>query len=235
MKNQKINGKHANKSTDRSVNDGFKNNNPSTQEYGGKLRNINSFVQEKREEEKHRGQGYYLDPYVFDCAKYYSLKLVRYGFYSFSDLEDLEQEILIYFIENSRKYRFNKDKSSYKNWVIILVKSAYRILIKKAKIRRKYNSNVSLNDFVKDSDNNSEIIDFIEDNNSNFFEELCQRELNEKLYKTIKTLPEDLKQLCRLLQCKNITEVAKELNLSRKSVYKKIHKIKTIFEKAGLK
>jgi RNA polymerase sigma factor (sigma-70 family) len=216
MKNSKSSGKHTAKPIDKYVDDGLKNNSPVQKE--------------------HRGQDENLDPYVFNCAKYYALKLVRSNFYSFSDLEDLEQEILVNFIEKNRKYKPYSNISA-KNWTTIIVKSSYKELMRKSKLRRKYFSNISLNEPINSNDDNgnSEIIDFIEDkNSSNAFEDFCQLKEMERLYKIIETLPEDLKKLCRLLQTKNVTEIAKELKLSRWSVYDKIHKIKRIFEKAGV-
>ena len=38
-----------------------------------------------------------LESYIFNSAKYYALKLIRNGFYSFYEVNDLEQEILALF------------------------------------------------------------------------------------------------------------------------------------------
>jgi RNA polymerase sigma factor (sigma-70 family) len=178
-----------------------------------------------------------LDPYVFDCAKYYSLRLVKHGFYSFSDLEDLEQEMLVKFIEKSKRHAFDKNKSSPKNWTTILMKSIYSELLRESKIRSKYFSKTSLNEQInpkEDNDNNSEIIDFIEDNRPSVFDKCFKTTRSRKLLEAVESLPEDLRTVCRLLRDKNVAEIARELKLSRKSIYKKIRKIKSMFEEIGL-
>ena len=87
----------------------------------------------------------------------------------------------------------------------------------------------------KSSDNSSsEIIDFIEDNNSNTFEEYYKESQNKKLFNAINSLPEDLKEICGLLKYKNATEVSRELNISRATLYRKIHEIKEVFIKTGV-
>jgi hypothetical protein len=66
----------------------------------------NSLVQEE-----HKGQDKNsLDPYVLDSVKYYALKLVKTGYYLFSDLEDLEHEMILYFLNENKKYKYNGRK-----------------------------------------------------------------------------------------------------------------------------
>ncbi|MDR0571814.1 MAG: sigma-70 family RNA polymerase sigma factor [Rickettsiales bacterium] len=180
-----------------------------------------------------------LDPYILHSAKQYFLKLMRTGYFLFSDLKDLEQEILLRFIEKNKRYKFDNRKSSFKNWTIILIESICSELLRRARLHHKYFSRISLNDPVNTADSEddcSEVIDLLEDDKIDTFEECYRTIQNKKLYKVINKLPEDLKQLCRLLQSdRNIAEIAKKLNLSRWSIYDRIHKLKTIFEDEGLK
>ena len=183
-----------------------------------------------------------LESYIFNSAKYYALKLVRNGFYSFYEANDLEQEILALFY-----YRIKKDesKSSIKYWINIIMESIYGNLLEKARIHNKIFSQKSLNDCASiDGINNSngiskndskEIIDFIEDNKTDTFETYCRIKREELVLKAVDNLPSDLKELCRRLQTDtNITNISKELKLSRKTIYQKINKIKKIFEEFGL-
>ena len=91
----------------------------------------------------------------------------------------------------------------------------------------KYGSNSTDN-------NSSEIIDLIQDTNANTFEEYYKLTRDKKLLQVINNLPEDLKEICRLLRDKNVTDIAKQLKVSRDTVYNKIHKIRTIFKDNGI-
>ena len=51
-----------------------------------------------------------IDSYVVNSAKYYSLKLVRKGYYSFYETDDLEQELLAIFLCQIKKYKYDKTK-----------------------------------------------------------------------------------------------------------------------------
>ncbi|MDD2840740.1 MAG: sigma-70 family RNA polymerase sigma factor [Rickettsiales bacterium] len=192
-----------------------------------------------------------IDSYVVNSAKYYSLKLVAKGYYNFYETDDLEQEILALFLYQIKKYKYDESKSSYKNWVSILMENIFKELIRKSKLHKKYFSKVSLNDTTNTSENyknyktykygnnstdnnSSEIIDLIEDTNANTFEEYYKSTRDKKLLQVINNLPDDLKELCRLLRDKNVTDIAKQLKISRDTVYSKIHKIKKIFKDNGI-
>lgn len=170
------------------------------------------------------------------------LNLLKKGYFQFYELEDLEHEILARCYAKIKKYGFDETRSNYKSWISFLIEKITLRLIEKAIARNRYNSKLSLNDLSissisnnKSSDNSSsEIIDFIEDNNSNTFEEYYKESQNKKLFNAINSLPEDLKEICRLLKYKNATEVSRELNISRATLYRKIHEIKEVFIKAGV-
>lgn len=55
-----------------------------------------------------------LESYIFNSAKYYALKLVKNGFYSFYEVNDLEQEFLALFYYRIKKYSHDESKSSIK-------------------------------------------------------------------------------------------------------------------------
>jgi RNA polymerase sigma factor (sigma-70 family) len=146
--------------------------------------------------------------------------------------------MLVRFIEKDKKYKPHSSISP-KNWINVIVKSIYNELMRKSKLQRKYFSKTSLNEPIRnnnhnDDNSNSETADFIEDGRPSFFDELCEKELNRKLREAVETLPDDLKNICRLLRNKNVTEIAKELKLSRWSVYDKLHRIEKVFRERGI-
>jgi RNA polymerase sigma factor (sigma-70 family) len=148
--------------------------------------------------------------------------------------------MILYFLSENKKYEYDKNKSSFKHWVTILLQNCCSLLIRKIRIHNKYFHKFSLNDPANNNDCNSdddnpiEIIDLIEDDKADTFEEYYKINQSKKLSTILNKLPEDLKRLCKLLQTeKNVTEVAKKLNLSRKSIYKKIHRIKEVFKDEG--
>lgn len=120
----------------------------------------------------------------------------------------------------------------------------YGNLLEKAQIHNKVFSQKSLNDNYNQSNrpnnssnenDNMEIIDFIEDNRTDTFENYCRIKREELILKAVDNLPDDLKELCRQLQTDtNITNISKKLNLSRKTIYQKINKIRKIFEELNL-
>lgn len=185
-----------------------------------------------------------LESYIFNSAKYYALKLIRNGFYSFYEVNDLEQEILALFYYRIKKYDHDESKSSIKYWINIIMEGIYGNLLEKARIHNKVFSQKSLNDNFNQSNrsnspsnenDNMEIIDFIEDNTTDTFESYCKIKMEELILKAVDNLPDDLKELCRQLQTDtNITNISKKLNLSRKTIYQKINKIRKIFEELNL-
>ena len=179
-----------------------------------------------------------VESYILNSAKYHAIELVKGGYFQFYELEDLEHEILARFYKKIKIYGFNEEKSNYKSWISFLIDKISIRLIEKAMTRNKYNSKISLNDSFtgtnNEDNNSSEIMDFIEDNNSNTFEEYYKSSQSKKLLETINSLPKDLKELCRLLKYKNATEVAKQLNISRATLYRKVQKIREIFIKANI-
>ena len=187
-----------------------------------------------------------IDPYVQSSAKYYSLKLVNKGYYNFYETDDLEQEILALFLCQIKKYPHDPNKSSEKHWISIIMENIYKNLKSKAIRESRFISKVSLNDSIgtsvtssskrnnNEQSNESEIIDFIQDDKSNTFETYCKQKTKEKITKAIEDLPNDLKDICRYLQTDNVSDISKKLNISRKTIYQKIHKIKSIFEECGI-
>ena len=147
-----------------------------------------------------------LESYIFNSAKYYALKLIRNGFYSFYEVNDLEQEILALFYYRIKKYDHDESKSSIKYWINIIMEGIYGNLLEKARIRNKVFSQKSLNDNFNQSNisnnpsnenDNMEIIDFIEDNTTDTFESYCKIKIEELILKAVDNLPDDLKELCR--------------------------------------
>lgn len=120
----------------------------------------------------------------------------------------------------------------------------YGNLLEKARIHNKVFSQKSLNDNYNQSNrpnnssnenDNMEIIDFIEDNTTDTFESYCKIKMEELILKAVDNLQNDLKELCRQLQTDtNITNISKKLNLSRKTIYQKINRIRKIFEELNL-
>ena len=170
--------------------------------------------------------------YILNSAKYHALKLINQGYYPFYELEDLEQEILALFLYKINKYSYDESKSSYKSWVTMIIKNICYDLIQKAIKYKKYFSKTSLNDLLSsDNQDSNEIIDFIADETANTFEEYYNFNQKEKILNEINNFPDELKELCRMLQDKNVTEISKELNISRKTIYKRINKIKMLLKK----
>ena len=121
----------------------------------------------------------------------------------------------------------------------------YVNLLEKAAIHNKVFSKKSLNDYADidgisngsgiSKNDSKEIIDFIEDNKTDTFESYCRIKREELVLKAVDNLPNDLKELCRQLQTDtNITNISKKLNLSRKTIYQKINRIRKIFEELNL-
>ena len=114
----------------------------------------------------------------------------------------------------------------------MIVKNICYDLVQKAIKHKKYFSKTSLNDLLSlDNQDSNKIIDFIADETANTFEEYYNFNQKEKILNEINNFPDELKELCRMLQDKNVTEISKELNISRKTIYKRINKIKMLLKK----
>ena len=144
-----------------------------------------------------------LESYIFNSAKYYALKLVKNGFYSFYEVNDLEQEFLALFYYRIKKYSHDESKSSIKYWINIIMEGIYGNLLEKARIHNKVFSRKSLNDYADidgignssgiSKNDSKEIIDFIEDNKTDTFESYCRIKREELVLKAVDNLPNDLK------------------------------------------
>lgn len=178
--------------------------------------------------------GNLVDPYVVDRAKYYSNKLISSGFYHYYEKQDLIQDFIMSYLRYKDSYDPNKSKFKY--FVSVIFDRLYQGKIDKAinRSRRKIY-------YLIDDDESCSTLDrysWDETNSKNqegsltavnpFFMSFDM--INSKCL--IDKLPENkyLKEIAYLvIDGYTVAEISSKLNISKKSVYKKIRQIEKYF------
>ncbi len=182
------------------------------------------------------------DKYAVNLIHFKARQLCRQPGFSQEDQADIEQELIIELWKRLSNYDPKKaDIHAFVSWVI-QQKIADLIETQLAQIRDPRKVSCSLNDVVTIDDGRSEercatmdIEEYLQSTNTTRRNNEEQLALLIDLDKALNCLPNDLRRLCELLSEKSISEVARELNIARSTLYLSIKKIRKLLKNAGLK
>jgi len=189
---------------------------------------------------ENRYQG--IDDYAVQLIKYKARQLVgRVGFTE-SDREDLEQEMVLDLLR--RLPKFDPKRAGRNTFIARIVEHKVATIIEaqKAGMRDYRLCSCSLNDRLEDEEGRSiERMETIDQEDylrrtgklSRPMSEL--RNLSIDLRSAVQTLPPELRELCKRLQTKSVTEISRDTGIPRGTIYESIKKLRAIFEDAGLK
>lgn len=182
-----------------------------------------------------------VDDYAVRIIKHKARQLVgRYGL-TFSDREDLEQELMVDLLQRMR--HFNPAKAKKTTFIARIVERHIATLLeaRHARCRDWRLCRVSLNTPYENDrgDTPRELIDRVdgEGNLGNCEKETRQEaisNLHMDIERVLDTLPEDLRDLCERLRESNMAEIARETGVARTTLYDKLARIREVFRKAGL-
>lgn len=181
-----------------------------------------------------------IDEYAVRLIKYKANQLIGKVGFTENDREDLEQELVFDLLCHLPK--FNPDRAQLNTFISRVVEHmVIRIIEGRNTDKRDYRlCDYSLNESMEDKDNNQiEYIDTIDQNEyfikkgrySRPLEEIV--ELSIYVRQIITGLPPNLRTLCELLQEETITEISKNRNIPRGTIYESIKKIREMFEDSG--
>jgi RNA polymerase sigma-70 factor (ECF subfamily) len=192
---------------------------------------------------RHRNSYEGIDEYAIRLIRKKAGQLVGKVGFTEADREDLEQELIIDLLQ--RLSKFNPNRANRKTFITRVVTNRVATLIELQKTdRRNYRLySDSLNDYIDIGGG-----DLVEREVTIASDEYLQntgrcsrplRELEElslDIERIIAKLPPKTRNLCeRLKREKTISDVAREMGITRETVYQSIKELRKSFEKSGVK
>lgn len=182
-----------------------------------------------------------IDKYAIWLIKRKAKQLVGQVGFTEADREDLEQELIYDLLCHLPK--FDPGRATRNTFINRVVEYKVVTIIKAQKAgKRDYQLLAySLNECKEDENGNQvEHIDNVNQNEyfikmgkaSHPLEELC--ELSIDIKKVIGDLPPNFRTLCQLLQEKTVSEISRNMGVSRITVYKLIKKLRNMLEDKGI-
>jgi RNA polymerase sigma factor (sigma-70 family) len=157
------------------------------------------------------------------------------------DLPDIEHDLMLALLKGMKRY--DSAKSKRRTFASMLLNarlnSIYRFRLNPS--RKPYLEWSSLNVKIETGENEfSELIELVNSNGTLEDEGLIPFDFWEKenlridMASVIKRMPEKLQNICKCLQKKGISATAKELHISRTTIYRSIDEIRRFFINNGL-
>ena len=182
-----------------------------------------------------------INPIIISTVRKKARKLIKHKCFLSSDLEDLEQELMIDLL--SKLIHYDSSKSSLQTFTQNIIENKASNMIRDIS-RKKRGSQMaiwSLYEPIGIGDNKDEaylLIDTISAD-SRFYEYSLsdltrQLEFEFDVRQVINKLPDNLGKLCKLLQIMTVAEIAEETGTSRNTVYKALKMLRTIFADSNL-
>ena len=182
-----------------------------------------------------------INPIIISTVRKKARKLIKHKCFLSSDLEDLEQELMIDLL--SKLIHYNSSKSSLQTFTQNIIENKASNMISDIS-RKKRGSQMaicSLYEPIGVGDNKDEaylLIDTISADSS-FYEYSIsdltrQLEFEFDVRQVINKLPDNLGKLCKLLQIMTVAEIAEETGTSRNTVYKALKMLRTIFADSNI-
>ena len=182
-----------------------------------------------------------INPIIISTVRKKARKLIKHKCFLSSDLEDLEQELMIDLL--SKLIHYNSSKSSLQTFTQNIIENKASNMIRDIS-RKKRGSQMaicSLYEPIGVGDNKDEaylLIDTISADSS-FYEYSIsdltrQLEFEFDVRQVINKLPDNLGKLCKLLQIMTVAEIAEETGTSRNTVYKALKMLRTIFADSNI-
>ena len=182
-----------------------------------------------------------INPIIISTVRKKARKLIKHKCFLSSDLEDLEQELMIDLL--SKLIHYDSSKSSLQTFTQNIIENKASNMIRDIS-RKKRGSQMTICSLYKPigvGDNKDEaylLIDTISAD-SRFYEYSLsdltrQLEFEFDVRQVINKLPDNLGKLCKLSQIMTVAEIAEETRTSRNTVYKALKMLRTIFADSNL-
>ena len=183
-----------------------------------------------------------IDPYAAGLIRFKTRQLVGQAGSTASDRDDLEQELILDLLRRLPKY--NPKRAQLNTFIARVVEHRVATLIEaqKAGIRDYRRCRCSLNDRFEDEDGRSVERAETFDQEDYLLRTGAQSRPSDELSAlaidvtaVLEGLPPELRNLCRGLKAKPVTEISRDTGVPRGTIYESIKKLREIFEDVGLK
>ena len=182
-----------------------------------------------------------IDTYALACVRHNARTLVtQHPCFTVDDYEDIEQELVLYFITESPK--FDPNKSSWRLHIgMILKKRAIWLGIQAEAQKRggRYRPLSLFGDVSSDGDGEIELLDTLSSENGLWGDPFIRwnamnTDLRSDLQRVIAGLPPKLQQICEWLKEMNPSDIARETGIPRTTISSAVGVLRKHLKTAGL-
>tara|TARA_B100001564_G_scaffold334526_1_gene323117 strand:+ start:1103 stop:1684 length:582 start_codon:yes stop_codon:yes gene_type:complete len=179
-----------------------------------------------------------IDPIIISIVRSKAQELTRHKYFLPSDLEDIEQELMLEMLMKLSTY--DSTKSSLWCYAKKIIENKCSSLIRTASRKKRGGDKIFCSLHQPINANGEEdylIIDTITANST--FYEYAEPGTDDQLIseidirQAIRKLPPTLGEFCELLQTMNITEIARSKGIPRQAIYDIIARLKTSLQSIG--
>lgn len=181
--------------------------------------------------------------YAIQHIKHKVRQLIKRCRFNASDRDDLEQEIALHLFQHLREH--DPERGTMKTFIVCVVQSKVRTMIR---VRNKRSESItsspfSLNEEIPEEDGGGVMqrMEAIDREDYLLGAGLLSRPVLEMLEmrldidRIVSNLPPSLRDICEGLKTQTVTQISAATGASRQQVYDAIHKLRGIFDEAGLK
>jgi len=184
-----------------------------------------------------------IDESTVKLIRFKAKQLCQQPGFCYVDQPDIEQELMIELLLHLHDY--DPYKASLRTFATVIVQQKIANLIETQFAQKRDPRAVSgsLNEFVQVEDDGHpverwttmDIDEYLQSTGTTNRSREERLDLKIDLEMATSKLPDDLQRLCEFFSEKNITEVSRELNIARSTLYTTVNKIRKLLENAGLK
>jgi RNA polymerase sigma-70 factor, ECF subfamily len=182
-----------------------------------------------------------IEGYAVRIIRYKAKQLVGSSGFNESDIEDLEQVMMLDVLCRLPKYDSKKAKLS--TFVSRILQHCIATIIVERQLYKRdlEQCSLSLNDLVKQTDggiaeriNAYDIEEYLKRTGrlSRTFEDRLDISIDLEI--VIASLPQELRTLCESLKSENVAEISRDSGIPRVTIYNRIKKLRKLLEDSGL-
>jgi DNA-directed RNA polymerase specialized sigma24 family protein len=181
-----------------------------------------------------------VDSYALFCIRYQARKLARSSVFTEADLEDIEQDLVLYFLDQATK--FDPSRSDWKLHIGMIIKKRAIWLRLRAEALKRGGQERPLsihNMFSLSSDEDSQFVEIISSEEGLWGDPYLRwgqlnAELMADMQRVIDQMPPRLQQLCEWLKEGNPAEISRDTGIPRTTLSSAVGQIRQRMRAAGL-
>ncbi|MFA5593208.1 MAG: sigma-70 family RNA polymerase sigma factor [Micavibrio sp.] len=178
-----------------------------------------------------------VDSYAAFFIGYKARTLIRMPMFSRDDLEDLEQELMLYYLLSMPD--FNPQKGDRRSFIKTVVNRKALMIVRDAERQKRWSGlqNFSLSHKIGNEDDGITLADIIASDEGIWGDALIAysqtaTEQNMDIAKIVATMPPDIKDVYQMLEDYSVAEMAQKLGIAPSSVYSRIERLRKYIKEA---